>query len=242
MPYHCEKTSFAQAWICVVLMTLLMPVLVACSSQPQPKVNLQRLDLKLVELAAPNALINAAARGDALTVRRELEAGALINAVSPVGTAFSQAMKAGHETVSLFLLSLGADTRSGFAPDETSALILAASRGHNQLAKELLIRGADLEALDPEGYTALARAAINGHLTTLKVLINAGAKVDVVAEGRSILMRVVQANNMLLAQVLIAAQADVNFRDERGDTALRIARHNKFFDIDLMLVQAGARL
>lgn len=237
MSSHCEKSNPVR-----VLFSLLLTLcLLACSSQPQPRVNLQRLDLKPVELAAPNALISAAARGDALTVRRELEAGALINAVSPVGTAFSQALKAGHENITLFLLSLGADTRSGFAPDEASALILAATRGHDQLVRELLVRGADLEALDPDGYTALGRAAVNGHLTTLKVLINAGAEVNVVAEGRSILMRVVQANNMLLAQLLIAADADVNFRDERGDTALRIARRNEFFDIDLMLVQAGAR-
>lgn len=229
--------SLAQGFVGVVLMALLL----ACSTQHESKVNLQRLDLKLVELAAPNALINAAARGDALTVRHELEAGALINAVSPIGTAFSQALKAGHEYISLFLLSLGADTRSGFAPDETSALILAASRGQNALVKELLVRGADLEAIDPDGYTALARAAKNGHLTTLKLLINAGAKVNVVAEGRSILIHVVEANNMLLTQVLISAKADVNFRDENGDTALRVARRNEYFDIDLMLVQAGAR-
>jgi len=237
MCYLGEKLNVVRALVGLVLFV----GLIACSSQP-PKVNLQRLELKQVEIAAPNALISAAARGDAMMVRQELEAGALINAVSPVGTAFSQALKAGHNHISLFLLSLGADTRSGFAPDETSALILAAVRGHNPLVKELLIRGADPEALDPEGYTALGRAASNGHLTTLKILINAGARVDVVVEGNSILMRVVQANNMLLAQVLIAAGADVNFRDERGDTALRIARRNDYFDIDLMLVQAGARL
>jgi ankyrin repeat protein len=46
---------------------------------------------------------------------------------------------------------------------------------------------------------------------------------------------------MLLSQLLIAAGADLNFSDSDGDTALKIARRNGFFDLDLMLVQADAR-
>ncbi len=221
---------------------LLCLVLAACSVQPESEVNLQRLDLRVVEIAQPNALIRAAAQGDAAATRRALEQGAMLNAVSPVGTAFSEAMKNGHDLLALFLLSRGADWRNGFSPAEPSALILAARRGHNALVKELLLRGSDLEALDPDGFTALAHAAINGHLTTLKILINAGADVNVTAQGRSILMHVVEANNMLLAQMLINAGANVNFRDVNGDTALRLARRHEYFDIDLMLVQAGARL
>jgi hypothetical protein len=54
-------------------------------------------------------------------------------------------------------------------------------------------------------------------------------------------MHVVEKNNMLLSQLLIAAGADLDFSDADGDTALKIARRNGFFDLDLMLVQAGAR-
>jgi ankyrin repeat protein len=76
----------------------------------------------------------------------------------------------------------------------------------------------------------------------MKILTNAGADVNVVVRDRSILMHVVEANHMLLAQVLITAGANVNFRDANGDTALRIARRYEYFDLDLMLVQAGGRL
>jgi ankyrin repeat protein len=54
-------------------------------------------------------------------------------------------------------------------------------------------------------------------------------------------MRVVEDNNMLLSQLLIAGGADVNYRDDAGDTALKIARRLGYFDLDLMLVQSGAR-
>ena len=111
----------------------------------------------------------------------------------------------------------------------------------NTLLKDLIIRGADLNYEDHLGYSAITKAAKKGHLTTLKILINAGANVNVAPEGRSVLMRVVEDNNMLLSQLLIAGGADVNFRDANGDTALKIARRLGYFDLDLMLVQSGAR-
>ena len=63
-----------------------------------------------------------------------------------------------------------------------------------------------------------------------------------IAEGKSILMYAVIDNNPILAQVLIDAGANVNFRDANGDTALRLARRGGYYDLDLMLVQAGGRL
>jgi hypothetical protein len=55
-------------------------------------------------------------------------------------------------------------------------------------------------------------------------------------------MHAVADENTLIAQQLIAAGADVNSIDQSGETALSIARQAGFFDLDLMLVQAGARL
>ena len=57
---------------------------------------------------------------------------------------------------------------------------------------------------------------------------------NVQPEGWSVLMHVVEKNNMLLSQQLIAAGADLNFSDSKGDTALKIARRNGYFDLDLM--------
>jgi ankyrin repeat protein len=150
-------------------------------------------------------------------------------------------LKNGHEAISRILLSAGSDWLRGFDSRQTSALIEAADKGFDEIVKTLILKGANLEIKDQLGYTALAKAAKNGHLTTLKILINAGAKVNVNPEGRSVLMHVVEKNNMLLSQLIIAAGADVNYIDAEGDTALKIARRMGYFDLDLMLVQAGAR-
>jgi len=183
----------------------------------------------------------AAEQGSAALVKQAIEEGALINNKSPSGTAFSFAIKNQHFIISQFLLTAGSDFERGFQTGEPSALMIAADHAQNKLVKDLIVRGANHSYEDQQGTSAITKAANKGHLTTLKILINAGANVNVAPAGRSVLMYVVEDNNMLLSQLLIAGGADVNFRDNSGDTALKIARRLGYFDLDLMLVQSGAR-
>jgi len=54
----------------------------------------------------------------------------------------------------------------------------AASGGHTHVVKLLLEAGADIEAMDQEGLTALMNAAENGTESTVAMLIQHGAQVD----------------------------------------------------------------
>lgn len=210
------------------------------TSQDAEKI-LQRLDLNALKVKQKTEMMLAAEQGNSTELKRTFSAGDRINAIAPEGTAFSLALKNGHASIARILLSAGSQWQPGFADENSSALIVAANQGFDSLVKLLIMRGAVLDHLDSEGYSALAKAAIKGHLTTLKILINAGAKVDIQPLGRSVLMHVVEDNNMLISQQLIAAGADVNFQDEQGDSALSIARRQGYYDLDLMLVQSGAR-
>ncbi len=216
-------------------------MLVACAYQDEKRIDLKNLDLAKYEVTEKTELMKAAELGDSRKLKQALEQGGQINAFANQETAFSLALKSGHEAISRILLSAGSDWALGFSEQKTSALIVAADQGFDEIVKMLIVKAAPLEEKNENGYTALAKCAKNGHLTTLKILINAGANVNVQPEGRSALMHVVEKNNMLLSQLLIAAGADLNFTDADGDTALKIARRNGFFDLDLMLVQAGAR-
>lgn len=222
-------------------MGMVVLMLQACAHQGDQRIDLKNLDIasEYVEIKTP--LMTAAERGDSQALKAALLKGGKINAHTTQETAFSLALKNGHEAISRILLSAGADWQKGYENNPTTALIIAADQGYDEIVKMLILKGAPLESTDEQGYTALAKAARKGHLTTLKILINAGAKVNVQPEGRSVLMHVVEKNNMLLSQLLIAAGADLNFTDAEGDTALKIARRNGFYDLDLMLVQAGAR-
>ncbi len=224
-----------------IILFLLPLVVVACTSSSRVDIDYSKLDRKTVAVPEVTELVSAAANGSAQGVREALASGAQLNAVAPEGSAFSVALRRKHSAVASFLLGAGANWRAGFAPGQPSALMVAARNGDNRLVKQLILKGALLDYQDDQGYTALAVAALEGHLTTMKVLINAGADVDAVAEGRSVLMHVVNNNNVLLSQLLIKSGADVNYQDDEGDTALKIARRKGYFDLDLMLVQAGAR-
>lgn len=225
----------------LLLISLMALLLSSCAHQDGKRINLKNLDISSEQVLEKTDLMRAAESGDSGLLKTALEKGGRINNYTAQDTAFSLALKNGHEAISRILLSAGSDWGLGFSENQSSALILAADQGFDDLVKMLIVKSADLEKADENGYTALAKSAKNGHLTTLKILINAGASVNVQPEGRSVLMHVVEKNNMLLSQLLIAAGADLNFSDAEGDTALKIARRNGFFDLDLMLVQAGAR-
>lgn len=223
------------------LMSLIVLLFSGCAYQAEQRFDLRDLNISSQQVLEKTELMLAAETGDSGRIKEALEQGARINNFTAEDTAFSLALKNGHEAISRILLSAGSDWDIGFSKGQSSALIVAADQGFDDIVKMLIVRSAPLEQKDENGYTALAKCAKNGHLTTLKILINAGAKVDVQPEGRSVLMHVVEKNNMLLSQLLIAAGADLDFSDSEGDTALKIARRNGFYDLDLMLVQAGAR-
>lgn len=214
----------------------------ACAMQSSPKVNIyNQLDLKTRFIDQPSQLMRAAQAGSIDDTRYALEQGDLINAISPEGTAFSIALRKGYASLSTFLLSFGANWQLGFPPGERSALMLASNRAMNNVVNALLTRDVEVNYRDDAGYSALALAAMKGHLTTVKLLIAADANVNVTPDNRSLLMHIVEDENMLISQLLIQAGADVNYRDDDGISALQIARQKGFFDLDLMLVQAGAR-
>ena len=225
-----------------IILSLAILALVSCASQPENNFNIDTLDRTLHYSERPTKLMFAAEQGDVLAMREALVAGAPLNAYNESGNAFALALKAGHYTIAEFLLKVGASFEQGFEVDEPSALMLASAEGRNDLVKQLIIKGAEIDHADSQGYTAAANAALNRHLTTLKILINAGAKVDADPQGKSILMHMVIDNNPLIVQQLIGAGADVNYRDSSGDTALGLARRAGYYDLDLMLIQAGARL
>lgn len=225
-----------------IVHVFLLIALASCAVQAPPPVNVfNQLDLARSELTQDSALMLAAESGNATGVKNALMQGDLINGHNPRGSAFSLAIKNKHYGLSKFLLAAGADPTIGLEAGSESALMLASKEAVNDLLTELIIRNADMDYVDDFGRSAVSEAALNGHLTTLKILIEAGANVNSVPFGMSVLMHVVKNNNMLISQLLIAAGADVNFRDDDGDSALRIARRMGYVDLDLMLMQAGAR-
>jgi ankyrin repeat protein len=108
-------------------------------------------------------------------------------------------------------------------PQQANQLIYAASFGDLGTVESKIKEGADLEAVDTIGRTALMYAAQFGHLKLVKVLIAAGARVNAAekSENENTALSLATHNNHCeVVQFLIASGADVNQRIGSGHTAL----------------------
>jgi ankyrin repeat protein len=119
-----------------------------------------------------------------------------------------------------------------------TALMIAAYRNENPEVVSILANaGADIDARDIEGGTALMWAANRENPEFVSVLLKAGADVnardkvegdvDSVQSGLTVLMYVARNNgNPEVISALVKAGADVNAKDDTGTTALMCAAFN----------------
>jgi uncharacterized protein len=89
----------------------------------------------------------------------------------------------------------------------------AIRRGDPAAVRALLDRGADVDARDRHGQTALMLAAHAGHREVVEALVARGARLDVTAKfGLSALMLAIVAGHPEVAQRLARAGADLSLR------------------------------
>jgi ankyrin repeat protein len=121
------------------------------------------------------ALVLAARANYTGTVDALLAAKANVNAKSAVGdTAIMAAALNGHLDLVKKLRQRGADVGgSGWTP-----LIYAATGGHDKIVEYLIAEGADVNAVSPNGTSALMMAVREGKVSTVTLLIAKGADVN----------------------------------------------------------------
>jgi len=120
------------------------------------------------------ALVLAARANYTATVDALLAAKANVNARSAVGdTAIMAAALNGHLDLVKKLRARGADIGgSGWTP-----LIYAATGGHDAVVEYLLAEGANVNAVSPNGTSALMMAVREGKVSTVTLLLAKGADV-----------------------------------------------------------------
>lgn len=126
--------------------------------------------------------------------------------------------------------------------DVNSQLIEAAANGKTERVKSLLDAGADAEAKDNDGMTALLAAVDEGHWETVRVLLDAGADANAKSEdGISALLAATYAGHTQTVKALLDAGAEVDAKDSDGWTALMQVT-NGGTEIVQVLLDAGADL
>ena len=156
-------------------------------------------------------------------MRRLLEDGFDPNTKSDKGVpGLYMALQEGSMKVAKVLLQsrrLKAEQRN--ATDE-SPLMMAALKGHLDLARQLIARDADV---NKPGWTPLHYAATGGHLDIMRLLLEEHAFIDAQSpNGTTPLMMAASYGTPEAVKLLIEAGADIHMRNQKGMSALDFAR------------------
>lgn len=111
---------------------------------------------------------------------------------SPQGdTALMMASLKGHVGVARILVERGVPIRhDGWAP-----LHYAAFEGRDEMVRYLLDKGADKDAIAPNGYSALMLAARGGHTDSARILLQVDADFRIASSDGATALRIAQARN-----------------------------------------------
>jgi len=113
--------------------------------------------------------------------------------------------------------------------------------GDTEIAKTLIEKGADVNAIDKNGATPLHWAASEGHTQIAKMLIESGADVNTKdKDGTTPLQWASSERHIQIAKILIEIVADVNTEDKDGTALLHFSEDkelhkiliNKLFEAD----------
>jgi len=123
------------------------------------------------------------------------------------------------------LLSAGVSAASADPTRRVTPLHNAAAHGHVRLMQRFLDLGADVDALDWAGSSALAYAAYHGRLAAVDLLLSHKARVDAVpVQGPTVLIAAIQGGSLPIVERLLGAGSDPRLADASGQLPVEAAK------------------
>ncbi|MEZ0225738.1 MAG: ankyrin repeat domain-containing protein [Alphaproteobacteria bacterium] len=136
---------------------------------------------------------------------------------------------------------------AGMMKSRRSPLMDAAFRGDGRRVAGLLKGGADINATNATGATALTLAAQNGHKAVVSYLLSKGAGVNAIEgaaktnkAGMTALMHAAQQGHAEIVKMLLEKGADTKVKTSLGQTALMLAAFKGKAPAVQALIDGGA--
>ncbi len=140
------------------------------------------------------------------------------------------------------------ETVNAEGPGGVTPLMVAARLGHRATVAGLLAAGANVDASDDRGFTALFHGCYNvdedrGHPEVVELLLAAGAEMEAkIGFGVRPLMYAAGNGEAGVVEVLLRAGADPLARNDVGRTALMMVKDRNYVDVINILHEAEATL
>ena len=131
--------------------------------------------------------------------------------------------------------------RRGGRVNGDTCLMAAAANGHLDICRLLIDKGAQVEAKSSVSLTPLHCAAINGHVDIVRLLCDRGADFEArdISGLRPLHIAAVNGHISVVKELIEERNAEINARNDAGETALRCARDGNNRDIVAYLVSHG---
>ena len=158
-------------------------------------------------------------------------------------TALGFAITRVHADVVRVLIDAGADIEA-WETNGCRPLHLACMNEEIAIVKMLVKADAEVRVLDYRGFSPLDIAAVNGHTETVRYIVGL-QKIDVnyrAFNNYTALQSAVHTGHPDVVQVLITARADIETKDEKGQSPLHWASRSGALAIVKVLVKAGAQV
>ena len=121
------------------------------------------------------------------------------------------------------------------------ALAAAALSGQPNLAKLMIIAGADVESRNVNGETLLLEACRLGNERAVQIYLNCGSLTEVLSkEGDTALQLALRMRKYKIANYLVEAGANVNAKNRNGESLLVQAIRLENYYISKFLISSGA--
>ncbi|MBP5426773.1 MAG: ankyrin repeat domain-containing protein [Clostridiales bacterium] len=158
-------------------------------------------------------------------------------------TLLTYTIKIGNVQMASYLIKEKADVNAK-SENKLTALMAASWFGYTELVAKIIEAGAEIEAVDNNGMSAIWYAFLGScNRQTIDYLLERGAKLCRTNKyGRNMLMHACEARLEGVVRELISRGISVNFTVNKKETPLECALANKHYDIAEMLILNDANI